>query len=157
MKYALWAFIIIIVLGGAWWLLMPQDSGTGSDTATTSTETAGGDMSGMQGMTGGSETASVDASIATAPTVVVDITGKNFSFSKSEIRVKEGDIVQVNFTSENGTHDWVVDEFGAHTAVVQTGGKSSVTFVAGKKGTFEYYCSVGSHRQMGMVGSLIVE
>jgi plastocyanin len=156
MKYVLWAVIIIIVLGGAWWLLVPQDNGATPESATTTAQT-GGDMSGMQGMTGGSETASVDASITTAPTVVVDISGKNFSFSKSEIRVKQGDIVQINFTSENGVHNWVVDEFNAHTATVQTGGTSSVTFVADKKGTFEYYCSVGSHRQMGMVGNLIVE
>jgi plastocyanin len=155
MKYVLWTIIIIVVLGGAWWLLMPQDNGTAPENATTTAQT--GDMSGMQGMTGADMSASVDTSITAAPTVVVDISGKNFSFSKSEIRVKQGDIVQINFTSENGVHNWTVDEFNAHTATVQTGGTSSVTFVADKKGTFEYYCSVGSHRQMGMVGNLIVE
>jgi plastocyanin len=91
------------------------------------------------------------------PTVTIDISGKNFEFDKKEIRVKEGDIVQINFVSASGFHDWVVDEFNARTAQVRDGGQSSVTFVADKKGTFEYYCSVGQHRANGMVGKLIVE
>jgi uncharacterized cupredoxin-like copper-binding protein len=32
-----------------------------------------------------------------------------------------------------------------------------VQFVADKTGTFEFYCSVGNHRQMGMVGTLVVQ
>ena len=88
---------------------------------------------------------------------VFNITGKNFEFSSTEIRVKEGDTVTINFTSNSGFHDWVVDEFNAATARVQAGDSSSVTFVADKTGTFEYYCSVGSHRANGMVGKLIVE
>jgi plastocyanin len=97
------------------------------------------------------------AETKTPSTVVVDVTGKNYAFSKKEIRVKEGDVVTIQFTSESGYHDWVVDEFKAATAKVRDGGKTSVTFTASKKGTFEYYCSVGSHRSMGMVGNLIVE
>ena len=89
--------------------------------------------------------------------VVFDVTGKNFSFSETEIRVKKGQKVTVNFTSESGFHDWVVDEFGAATDRVNSGGKTSVTFTADQTGSFEYYCSVGSHRQLGMVGTLIVE
>ena len=38
-----------------------------------------------------------------------------------------------------------------------TGQIDEVEFVVDKAGTFEYYCSVGNHRQMGMVGKLIVE
>lgn len=87
-----------------------------------------------------------------------DISGKNFEFDLAEIRVKEGDTVTINFTSESGFHDWVVDEFDAATDQVRPDdGVTSVTFVADQKGTFEYYCSVGSHRANGMVGNLIVE
>jgi plastocyanin len=89
--------------------------------------------------------------------VKINLTGKNFEFSQKEIRVKQGAKVTVNFTSENGFHDWVVDEFNAATEQVNTGGSTSVTFVADKAGTFEYYCSVGQHREMGMFGQLIVE
>jgi plastocyanin len=89
--------------------------------------------------------------------VTIDVTGKNFAFDKEVVRVKEGQTVKIVFTSENGFHDWVVDGFSARTAQVTTGNTSEVTFVADKKGTFEYYCSVGAHRANGMHGQLIVE
>jgi plastocyanin len=90
-------------------------------------------------------------------TKTFNMTGKMFAFSETEMRVKKGDKVTVNFESTEGLHDWVVDEFNARTKQVQPGTKTSVTFTADKTGTFEYYCAVGKHRQMGMVGKLIVE
>lgn len=89
--------------------------------------------------------------------VTFDITGKNFEFSQDEIRVKKGDTVTINFESTSGFHDWGVDAFDAWTDRVDTGGTTSVTFVANQAGQFEYYCSVGSHRANGMFGTLIVE
>jgi plastocyanin len=83
--------------------------------------------------------------------------GTNFAFDVKEIRVKKGDTVTINFMSMDGFHDVVIDEFNARTEKIRTGGMSSITFVADKVGTFEYYCSVGSHRMNGMVGKLIVE
>ena len=93
---------------------------------------------------------------------VFKIAGKNFAFlmdgkENPELKVKQGDKVRIEFSSESGFHDWVVDEFNAATLQVQTGATTTVEFIADKKGTFEYYCSVGKHRQNGMVGKLIVE
>jgi plastocyanin len=86
-----------------------------------------------------------------------EITGKNFEFSLKEIRVKKGDKVKIVFNDEQGFHDWVLDEFNARTPQLQSPNTASVEFVADKTGTFEYYCSVGQHRQMGMKGNLVVE
>ena len=98
------------------------------------------------------------SSVIDAPNeIVIDMTGINYEYDIKEIRVKKGDVVTINFTSNEGFHDWVVDEFGAATKRVNEGGSTSVTFTADKVGTFQYYCSVGSHRQLGMVGYLIVE
>lgn len=94
---------------------------------------------------------------AAAETRVFDVSGSNFAFDVTEMRVKEGDTVTINFSASAGFHDWKIDEFSAATAQVRPGTPTSVTFVADKKGTFEYYCSVGSHRAQGMVGNLIVE
>ncbi len=85
------------------------------------------------------------------------VTGNNFAFDTKEIRVKEGDTVKVTFVNSEGTHDWALDEFNVKTAMLQAGGTETIEFVANKKGEFEYYCSFGQHRQMGMVGKLIVE
>ena len=88
---------------------------------------------------------------------VFSVSGINYAFNETEIRVKEGDKVTINFVSDEGFHDWVVDEFNAATEKVRPGTPTSVTFTADKAGTYEYYCSVGSHRAQGMVGQLIVE
>lgn len=88
---------------------------------------------------------------------VIEVKAHNYAFDTDEIRVKKGETVTINFESTDGFHDWAVDEFNAQTQKVQPGTKTSVTFVADKEGTFEYYCSVGNHRAMGMVGKLIVE
>lgn len=89
-------------------------------------------------------------------------TGSNFKFmmdakENPTIEVNEGDKVKIEFTSTEGFHDWVVDEFGATSKVRAGDPSTSVEFIADKKGTFEYYCSVGSHREMGMKGKLIVK
>lgn len=88
---------------------------------------------------------------------VFEVMGSNFAFSPNEIRVNQGDRVKIVFTSQNGFHDFVLDEFDAKTSQMNSGGSETIEFVADKVGNFEYYCSVGNHRQMGMVGKLIVE
>jgi plastocyanin len=85
------------------------------------------------------------------------IEGSNFKFNPAEIRVKKGDTVKITFKNTGGLHDWVVDEFNARTQRIQADESETIRFVADKAGTFEYYCSVGDHRQMGMKGNLIVE
>lgn len=89
--------------------------------------------------------------------ISVPVVGEQMSFSPSQIKVKRGEAVTINFASKDGLHDWVIDEFNASTKTVSAGETASVTFVANKAGTFEYYCSVANHRQQGMVGTLIVE
>lgn len=85
------------------------------------------------------------------------ITGINYRFSLSEMHVKRGDTVRVTFRSEEGRHDWTNDEFQARTNVLATGTQETIQFIADRVGTFEYYCSVGTHRILGMRGNLIVE
>ena len=90
------------------------------------------------------------------------LTGANLRFFSNgvespELRVKQGDSVRIEFASTDGFHDWVLDEFNASTNRVGAGASSSVEFVADKKGTFEYYCSVGQHKANGMKGVFIVE
>ena len=94
---------------------------------------------------------------ATGETMTFTVDGDNFKFSLSEIKVNEGDTVVINFNNTGGVHDWVLDEFNAKTKELKDGESETVTFVANKKGTFEYYCAVGQHRQMGMKGNLIVQ
>lgn len=86
-----------------------------------------------------------------------DLTASNFQFSITEIEVKKGDRVRIVLENRSGTHDWRLDEFNVKTKILSSGQTDTVEFTADKTGTFEYYCSVGSHRQMGMRGQLIVK
>jgi plastocyanin len=85
------------------------------------------------------------------------VNGNDFTFSLNEIRVNEGDTVRINFINTAGVHDWRLEGYNVGTKVLQSGQMEIVEFVADRKGTFEYFCSVGSHRALGMKGNLIVE
>jgi plastocyanin len=85
------------------------------------------------------------------------VDAQNFSFSMKEIKVKKGDRVKIVLVNKGGFHDWVVDEFNAKTKQIGAGSTDTIEFTADKVGTFQFYCSVGNHRAMGMVGNLIVE
>ena len=85
------------------------------------------------------------------------VTGGNFAFSPKMMTVNKGDTVKIIFKNTEGFHDFVLDEFNVKSKKDQGPFEDTITFVADKTGTFEYYCSVGTHRQMGMVGTLIVK
>lgn len=85
------------------------------------------------------------------------VEGSSFKFVPNVIKVKKGDNVTITFRSVEGIHNFSIDEFDVKTNQIGSGEEEDVDFVADKTGTFEYYCSVGNHRKMGMVGQLIVE
>jgi len=85
------------------------------------------------------------------------VNGGNFYFKPNIIKVKQGDRVDITFVNNEGFHDFKIDEYNISTNRIKDGGQEKITFVADKKGSFEYYCSVGTHRQMGMKGTLVVE
>ncbi len=164
--------VIVLVLGFGGWYVFTMDNteeaATMNESATNPTTSpevdADMDMNDMNDMdmeaesTTEVEGASVDMTdMEVGEEIVIDVKGTNYAFDVDEIRVKEGDTVTINFESADGFHDWVLDEFEAATAQVRPGTPTSVTFVAERAGTYEYYCSVGSHRAQGMVGKLIVE
>lgn len=100
------------------------------------------------------------------PDVVVELTERQWKFIPEEIRVREGQIVKINFQpTDNGLgvgHGFAVD--GYDKSVFMNGvlvqRPKSVTFLADKPGTFTFYCatqcSTGPlHPKMN--GRLVVE
>lgn len=74
------------------------------------------------------------------------------------IRVSRGDTVEVSFAS-SGNHDWtlVYLENGSERIWAMAGPGQTTSFAADRVGEFDYFCSVGTHRQQGMKGKFIVE
>lgn len=85
------------------------------------------------------------------------ITATDFAYDVKEIKAKQGDSLVVAFTNSEGTHDFVIDELGVNSGVLNAGETMNMTIPTDKPGTYEFYCSVGQHRQMGMKGVLIIE
>ena len=85
------------------------------------------------------------------------VTGSNYKFSPATITVKKGETVRITFKSTGGIHNLLIDELGVATSQLGDEEEEEVEFLADKSGTFTYYCSVGNHRQMGMVGKLVVQ
>ena len=92
------------------------------------------------------------------PTSVKGFTveGRKFSFTPSLLTVNKGDKVRITFKNLDGLHDLVIDEFNVRTKQIPVG-EETMEFVADKVGSFEFYCSVGNHRAMGMKGTLVVQ
>ncbi len=111
---------------------------------------------------GSASNAGVPAAAITAVTAQAGIkefivTGSNYSFAPAILTAKKGDRIRIIFKNSGGIHDLKIDEFGVATKKLSTAGQDTVEFTADKAGQFEYYCSVGSHRQMGMKGTLTVQ
>lgn len=91
-------------------------------------------------------------------TLEVTVEGENYTYNPSSITVKQGQKVRLTFKSTGGFHDFVIDEIeGAQSARVSGGEETVIEFTPTKTGSFTYYCSVGSHRALGMEGTLIVK
>ncbi|MBI5358717.1 cupredoxin domain-containing protein [Candidatus Amesbacteria bacterium] len=103
-----------------------------------------------------SPTATPEATIASSIKEFT-VTASNFKYDVKSMKVKKGDTVKIIFKNSEGFHDFVIDEFDVATSQIGAEEEDEVEFEATKVGTFEYYCSVGKHRSMGMVGKLVVE
>ena len=87
----------------------------------------------------------------------IEVEGGAFYYDPNEIRVSVGEEVTIVLNSVDMQHDFVIDELDVRTEIIPGGESTSVTFTPTEAGEYEFYCSVGSHRAQGMVGTLIVE
>jgi len=150
--------VLLVLLGGVYFFTQRSLDNRGLAT-TTPTTTIPGLNGTATGTTGGTSTAtSTGTTTATTQGAVKQftVTAKNFTFAPATLTVNRGDRVRITLQNNEGFHDLVIDEFNARTKQIQGVSQDTVEFVADKSGSFEYYCSVGQHRQMGMVGTLIV-
>src|SRR3989344_3266591 len=141
----IWAVItvLVLVLGG----LLFFTKGSEAPTEETFNQTTGAVVENKVATSSTSTSPSIkDFSVSAAP----------FSFTPSTMTVNKGDTVKITLKNRQGTHDLKIDEFSATTRILNAGEEQMITFVADKVGTFEYYCSVGNHRAMGIVGTLTV-
>lgn len=146
--------VILALIGTATYLFLNRGNSTSQDTATTNTSSTS--------LAGSPESNTNDTPSITVgepnPTSPIAVEGGEFYFSPNEIKAKVGVPITITFTSKGKMmHDFVLDEFSVQSKTLKDSESETITFTPTKAGTFEFYCSVGSHRKMGMKGNLIVE
>jgi plastocyanin len=143
----------VVILAGVGFFLAtkPKQSVPANNTATMSEPTK------EASSPSGTVTPSGATQEGTTSMKTVTVSAKSFSFTPSTITVKKGQQVKIVFQNTGGFHDFRIDEFNVKTPQITANNTAEVTFTPDKAGTFEYYCSVGNHRAMGMVGKLIVQ
>lgn len=90
-------------------------------------------------------------------TRVIEVEAGSFYYKPDTITVKKGEKVRINLKAVSMMHDFNIDELGVKVPITKSGSSAFVDFTPDKTGTFEYYCSVGSHRANGQVGKITVE
>lgn len=164
--------LALVVLGGGYYYFMGQTAPAPTEETATETTTETGMPVPEAGNEGtvemevsssttstetGAPAATTTAATSAAAAKTFTIEGSKMKFVPATMKVKKGDTVKVTFKNVDGFHDFVIDEFKVKTKQFNSPGEEVVEFVADKAGTFEYYCSVGEHRKMGMKGTLTVE
>ncbi len=104
------------------------------------------------------ETPESDSSSETTQAVKeFTIVGTEFGFSPSGLMVTEGETVKITFKNEGSyEHNIVFDDLDFATKTISSGETDVLEFTAPAAGTYTFYCSVGSHADAGMKGTLTV-
>ncbi len=151
MKAIVLAALFVVAVAGC--TGQSTDTTTTLQTTTTLTVTTGATTAETTttAVTGGTTGITRDITV-----VEKSVTGSSFKFEPSSIAVNKGDRVKIRFVSADVGHNFVIDGYG-QTKVISSGAAAeTIEFTADKTGTFEYYCSVGSHKALGMKGTLTV-
>lgn len=105
------------------------------------------------------ESAPLPTSVATeaAPLPIdVQMSATSYRFSPNVINAKAGDVINLTFSSDSSAHHtFVIDELNIKADT--TPGSTLQITAPTKPGTYYFYCDVGSHRALGMEGTLVVE
>ena len=91
--------------------------------------------------------------------VTIDLSMKSFEYSLGSIEASPGDVVRINLSAEDGTHNFVIDELDVQSKTLSSGETETLTFTippdaAGQ--TYDFYCGISDHRAMGMEGQLVI-
>jgi plastocyanin len=130
--------------------------GGGGTTATTS-EGGGGGAAATSGGGGGG---GGGASAGTSSTVKLAADPSQIAYDTDSLSAKAGNVT-IDFNNPNDAlaHDVCVESGGNEIGCSQqvTGGSSTLNLSNLKPGSYTFFCSVDSHRQAGMEGTLKVQ
>lgn len=88
----------------------------------------------------------------------IEVSGDEYRFAPKQIAAKAGEKLRIKFTN-NGTlpHNFTIAELGVATRTISPGQSETVEFTVEADTALTFYCSIGSHRALGMEGELTIE
>ncbi len=100
--------------------------------------------------------------VSAAQVTTIKITQKEFSFTPKSVTVAAGPVRFVLTNAGTIEHDFMIDALGVNSGMVKPGATVTVP-PAGKpplvlkKGTYQGYCMVPGHKEIGMVITIVVK
>lgn len=100
--------------------------------------------------------------VSAAQVTTIKITQKEFSFTPKSVTVAAGPVRFVLTNAGTIEHDFMIDALGVNSGMVKPGATVTVP-PAGKpplvlkKGTYQGYCMVPGHKEIGMVITIAVK
>ena len=86
----------------------------------------------------------------------IEVEGGSYYFEPDNIQVEQGETIEFTLVNEGGYHDMVIPELDAGTDRINGGDTESFTVTFEETGEYEFICSVGTHAQQGMAGTITV-
>lgn len=138
----LWGLVAVLAVAASLGLAAcGGDDDDDGDTAATTTETTG-----AAGATGGGET--------------VDVTMTDFKFDPKDPTVKPGEVTFDVVNDGETLHNMEVEGPSGKAELpedLQPGDSGSFNVDLSEPGKYRFYCPVGNHEQLGMVGEVTVQ
>ena len=95
--------------------------------------------------------------IAEAPTATAFVTTSGNAFIGSGLHAKDGELLGLIITNpQDAGHSFDIDSLGIHVQL-SPHSSTAVMIRPPEPGRLEFYCSVHTHRERGMVGAITVE
>ncbi len=85
----------------------------------------------------------------------VSMESGNFFFTPNVINAAPGQKIEITFAKNAGFHTFVIDEIGLNQQI--KAGNKVIFEAPTEPGSYAFYCDIGSHRDLGMEGTLIVK
>jgi len=106
---------------------------------------------------GGGTAGAPDAAGSTGGASQVTITYVDFAFEPKDVTVAAGVDVTLNFVNAGAAqHQYAIDDLGILSKLINAGETDQLVFNF-PAGTYDSYCPVPGHRELGMVGRLIAQ